>query len=406
MKLLTTAIELELEFKRLLKEYKQYYWSTAWAGIGSKAYNSLVLKKERILKICVGVHFYQTHPSFIKEFLNDERVRFVQQPSGTFHPKLYLFYNNDSDWELIIGSANFTNSAFTKNLEASILINHSEKSSSKILEKALLFVNRIWDKAKVADQDYFERYFVIWEKQQQKLKSLSGMYGAIERVPKPIHESEMVNRTWKAFMIKIRNEPNKGMLKRLQVIRLAKSIFSKEKEFHDLDIEERKFIAGIPNNLELEGAEHWGCFGSMKGAGVFKNKIHQGNIHITNALKHIPLSGQITKNDYSLYIENFQMAFKGTHLEKAINLATATRLLCMKRPDIFVCFDSENRSKMCKDFGIVQTRMSYNRYWDDIIERIYDSDWWNNTAPKNNIEREISEARAAFLDSMYYLEDK
>jgi hypothetical protein len=100
------------------------------------------------------------------------------------------------------------------------------------------------------------------------------------------------------------------------------------------------------------------------------------------------------------------MAFKGTHLEKAINLATATRLLCMKRPDIFVCFDSENRSKMCKDFGIVQTRMSYNRYWDDIIERIYDSDWWNNTAPKNNIEREISEARAAFLDSMYYLEDK
>ena len=76
----------------------------------------------------------------------------------------------------------------------------------------------------------------------------------------------------------------------------------------------------------------------------------------------------------------------------------------MKRPDIFLCLDSKNRSALCKDFGIIQSAMGYERYWDDIVERIYDCDWWRNPKPKNDTERRISEARAAFLDSLYYQE--
>ena len=74
----------------------------------------------------------------------------------------------------------------------------------------------------------------------------------------------------------------------------------------------------------------------------------------------------------------------------------------MKRPDTFICFDSKNESALCKDFGIIKSDMNYDRYWDDIIERIYDSDWWQNPNPKNDKEFKVSEARAAFLDSIYY----
>jgi hypothetical protein len=74
----------------------------------------------------------------------------------------------------------------------------------------------------------------------------------------------------------------------------------------------------------------------------------------------------------------------------------------MKRPDIFVCLDSKNSSALCRDFGIKQSEMDHERYWNDIIERIYDSDWWRNPNPLNEKEKKVSEARAAFLDSLYY----
>ena len=97
------------------------------------------------------------------------------------------------------------------------------------------------------------------------------------------------------------------------------------------------------------------------------------------------------------------MAFYGK--KKMIRIATASRLLAMKRPDVFVCFDNENKSKLCKDFGITQSNMTYERYWDEIIERIFDSEWWNSPKPDEN-EKNIGiwRGRAAFLDSLYYEE--
>lgn len=80
MKLITTGTELEKEFRRLTKQYDHFYWATAWASSGSKLFNDLLANKGKIQKIVVGIHFYQTHPDFIEAFLNDKKVRFIQQP--------------------------------------------------------------------------------------------------------------------------------------------------------------------------------------------------------------------------------------------------------------------------------------------------------------------------------------
>ncbi len=396
MKLITKAIELEKEFRRLIKNYDHFHWATAWASSGSKIFNDLLNNKDKIQKIVVGIHFYQTHPDFIDAFLNNRHIRFIQQPEGTFHPKLYLFIDKTNKWELILGSANFTTEAFSRNTEANLLITYRDSNSSDIYNDAIKLVDQTFCIGKTFNKTDLKHYRTTWKNHRQKLKSLSGLYGNKKRNPKPIHDVLVINRDWDEFLNEIKNETSHGFERRLKVIEIAKKLFNSVEHFNELTEDERKFIAGIPNKLEINGAEDWGYFGSMKGAGIFKYKIKQNDINISKALDQIPLSGQITKAHFENYIKYFTRTFSGNYI------ATATRLLCMKRPDTFLCFDSKNRSSLCKDFGIVQSEMNYERYWEDIVERIYDSDWWQNPNPKDAIEIKVNEARAAFLDSLYY----
>lgn len=354
--------------------------------------------KDKIQKIVVGIHFYQTHPDFIEAFLNNRKVRFIQQPEGTFHPKLYIFTDKLDKWELIIGSANFTTEAFSRNTEASLLITHKDSNSTETYKNAVNLVDQTFSDGKTFNNTDFEKYRKTWKNHRQKIKSLSGQYGSKKRKPKPVHEVPMMNRSWDDFMNEVRSETSHGLDRRLRVIEIAKNLFDRVDHFNELTEDERKFIAGIPNKLQIDGAEDWGYFGSMKGAGIFKNKIKENDRNISKALDQIPLSGHVTKKHYENYIKYFTQTFTGNYI------ATATRLLCMKRPDTFVCFDSKNRSALCKDFGIIQSEMDYDKYWDDIVERIYDSDWWQNPNPKNDTEESVNEARAAFLDSLYYEE--
>ena len=398
MKLLTKSKELQKEFGRLIRQYHKFYWATAWASSSSVFFNDLKKNKGKIKKIVVGIHFYQTHPEFIEEFVDNTKVHFIQQPEGTFHPKIYLFANSEKEWELIISSANFTNSAFLKNTEASILLSNEDENSDYNYKNAIELIETAWLDGKTFNSEDLKNYQITWKNQQPKIKSLSGLYGSRKRKSKPIYEVPVINRSWDEFINTIRNEDSHGFERRLKVIEIVKNLFSKKKSFNKLTTEERKFIAGIPNKLPVEKDVDWGFFGSMKGAGIFKNRIIENDTHISKALDEIPLSGQITKNHYQKFIDQYKKIFSGNYL------ATATRLLAMKRPDVFVCLDNKNKSSLCKDFGIIQSGLDYDRYWNDIIMRIYDSEWWNNPNPKDEKEQKVSEARAAFLDSLYYEE--
>jgi len=398
MKLLIKPKDLTKEFKRLINKYSSFKWATAWASAGNEVFDELVENKYKIEKITVGIHFYQTHPDFIKEFIEDSTVRFVEQPEGTFHPKVYLFSNDENDWELIVGSANFTSSAFSRNSEACILFSGKDLNCGEIYKTALEIINSSFEQGKVFSDTDWENYYKIWNIQQQKIQSLSGKYGTQKNRSKPLHQIEFSTRSWDEFIEKVCDEGSNEIKIRLRVIEIAKDLFVKKTHFKELTEDERKFIAGIPNRLSdyIEGAEHWPYFGSMKGAGYFKNKIKENNEFISLALDQIPSNGQITKIHYDNFVRYFKKALPGNYL------ATSTRLLAMKRPDVFICYDSKNNHAICRDFGIVKSDMNNERYWEEIILRIYDSNWWQNPEPKNEIESKIHDARSAFLDSIYY----
>ncbi len=136
----------------------------------------------------------------------------------------------------------------------------------------------------------------------------------------------------------------------------------------------------------------------MSASGIFAKRIKEKDPRISEALDNIPLKEQITRSDYQKFAKIYSAIFGENHI------GTATRLLTMKRPDVFYCLTSVNQRKFCGDFGVVRSHINLNTYWDVIIERIQDSDWWQNPQPKNKREDEIKNYRAAFLDSIYYEE--
>lgn len=394
MKLLINSTQLETEFKRLTKQYKSFYWATAWAGVGSKHFDDLLSNKDKIKKIVVGIHFYQTHPDFIQTFLGNKNVQFVNQPQGTFHPKLYLFHNTDIDWEIIVGSSNFTREAFNKNTEANTLVSSKDNNSEDFLQAAFKLIEESWKISKSFSDTNLLRYRTIWKNQRPKIKSLSGLYGSDEKDSKPIHEVPVINMTWKEFVARIRKEDSHGLDRRLKVIEISQELFSSVEHFDELEVSQRKFVAGATTNY----ADDWGFFGSMIGRGDYVHEIIVNNKDISIALDQIPLNGQITRKHYDNFVKYFIKVFSGNYI------GVASRLLAMKRPDVFYCLTSKNQKRFCKDFDVRKSEIDYKGYWEHVIERIYDSEWWLNPTASTKQEQQISNARAAFLDAIYYEE--
>ena len=86
------------------------------------------------MRAVIGAHFYQTHPDVLDVFQGKANVRIVLQPSGVFHPKLYLFRSDDRG-EPLIGSANLTSGALSTNSEAMLLIGGSASDSASVLDE-------------------------------------------------------------------------------------------------------------------------------------------------------------------------------------------------------------------------------------------------------------------------------
>lgn len=246
------------------------------------AFKKLIDNKGKIEKIVVGIHFYQTHPDFIESFLDEKAVRYIMQPEGTFHPKLFLFYNSNNDWEALIGRANFTHSAFNLNTEICSLISSKDKGSINVLSDIFNTMDLIWKESKRFNNDKLINYRKTWENYRSKINSLSGNYGGSsekrKRKSKAIHLVPVANMGWKEFMEKVNNEQYHNLDSRLKVLNIARSLFEKVDSFKELKDDERKFIAGTPNKLKVDSDVYYGYFGSMRGAGFYMKRIIENDI--------------------------------------------------------------------------------------------------------------------------------
>lgn len=324
-------------------------------------------------------------------------------PGGTYHPKVYVFRTGDSV-EAVVGSANFTSGGLGRNHEASVWMRGT--IADKALADLLAFTKASAALGEPVTRDLADRYRVVCK--------------IAARLPKPPHDplaqtpqtdlraltSPLTRMTWQQYIHALERPTHDDIHQSLNLLRIAQGWLSEVGSFADLTDAQRKAIAGtigMRQRAESPGLNHeWGWFGSMRGAGDFKKLVAQNNRRLARAVDAIPLRGEVTKDDYDRFCGHFRAAFKDA--DRVGNVPTASRLLAMKRPDVFFCVCKPNREQASARMGFKKTTLRLENYWDRIVEVIRASEW-HAAAKPDGFEGQIWESRAAMLDAILYRPD-
>jgi hypothetical protein len=163
---------------------------------------------------------------------------------------------------------------------------------------------------------------------------------------------------WRQYIAAIDRSAHHDIDKSLKLLRTAQGWLSAGASFQGLSTPQRKAIAGVigmqDRALDDELNQDWGWFGSMRGAGDFMNRVSENDRSLAKAVDSIPHKGEITKDHYDRFSGLFVDAFKDS--DHVGNVPTASRLLAMKRPDVFLCVSKPNRAAAADEMGSVRPR--------------------------------------------------
>ena len=147
-------------------------------------------------------------------------------------------------------------------------------------------------------------------------------------------------------------------------------------------------------------------FGSTKGAKTFHNLLQTHPQEFDHALAHIPLEGEVNRAQYQGFVKGFKAIFsQHTDNEKA-PLVAATRLLAMRRPDVFINITNNNLSVLCQGLNIAKfNNQDFDSYYSDMVLSLHSFHWLNQAAPKDEQELQLWNIRAILVDLFLYADE-
>lgn len=392
MELIRDPRKLQRKLVKCISDYRHFAFATAWASADTDLFDAIVQNIDRVRHGVIGIHFFQTHPDVLHAFIDSPKVRFMLQPTGTFHPKTAIFWEGPR-WELFVGSANFTKGGLSINSELTLRVEGARGDDRTPATDAADAIAAWFDAADTMTLDKARHYRAIWPARRAALARITGAYG--KRPKRPLLESKVMTFSWDEFARRVKERSGRRALaERLRLLAQARSAFAAAPSFEAIPTEARMTIAGMPGS----GRPGSGWFGNMGPSRKFWPALRDHLPHLSDALDHIPSGGDVTRREFDAYVGNYKRAFP----DGGDGIGTATRLLAMKRPDQFVCLDTANRRKLGEDLGIGVSNMSLDRYWDEVVERVRDTPWWLSPRPAGGAELEIWQGRVAMLDALFY----
>lgn len=145
-------------------------------------------------------------------------------------------------------------------------------------------------------------------------------------------------------------------------------------------------------------------FASTKSAKGFHQLLDDLPGAFDEALAAIPAEGDVTLEHYQSFMVGYLSAFAGS--EEKPTLAPATRLLAMRRPDVFTPITSSKLDALCQALGVAKlNNRDFERYWTDVVSTIKAMPWYTMAAPVDEFETQLTEIKA-LLPCLFYYADK
>lgn len=382
----------------LIEKHERISIAVAWGGITSVA-EVLLANSAKFDSILLGLDFSATDPDLIDRLVGIPNAFVTKNRPGCFHPKVFYF-ESGTKAEAIVGSANFTKGGLGQNFEAGV---HAKGDSSESffeqVRHQLKSYKRLHLPITRALADSYRR-------QANAAKNLRRPKNPVlpnERKSWSSFNSPLSTMSWREFASLARQDKYHDFKKRIGLVQKIQELFSKTPSFANLSVAEAKGIAGVLGRVEAEqvglvGLE-WGWFGSMGGAGTFAELVGLQDKKLAAALDIIPKHGDVTEPHFESYVAAFTDAFAGS--SRVARLAPATRLLAMKRPDIFVCVNGGNTPELAVALTFAPSTLKLENYWERVIEPIQQAPWYNAPRPLGR-DMGLWDARVAMLDAIYY----
>lgn len=366
-----------------------FAWATAQEG---KAAHWQALPLHKVRRAVIGTQFAQTEPWVLSELDKvPNRLRVMIDAHGVFHPKVLIGRRGDA-MKAIIGSANFTTSAFTSNTEVCVLLEGQASDNQFTLLKT--FVDKQFEDGKLLDPAWLIDYSKAWEAEKKRKIILPGAKLEITSVsslamswPDYVALIRAQNRTLKSgYKLRIEG-PSPSYFSELDQ---ADFIFATGKPFADLERQQRGMLLGLQ-------PDSCGLLGTMRAAGYAKQVVYQFPEQIGAALDHIPTRGPVSLTLVASVFDQM-MAIKG------VKIGVASRLLAVKRPDLFVSVNNGSNPQLAKLIGGKLIRKTAD--YIHLLNIVWSTDWHKAPAPTDAGEAMLWRRRAALLDAALYEEVK
>lgn len=349
---MTTTTRIIVDSKSLVAELASLSaWAEhidivfAWASSsGGSAAHWKALDLKKVRRAVIGVHFNQTEPAALRSLLALGVVRVFAGSDGVFHPKVVIGRKGER-CRVILGSSNFTAGGYGSNVEVNAVIEGD--ASDEPVAAVIKFADAQWKHRKtfVPDEKWLQKYDISWKDRPRPPKSprppeaVGPVMTEVDLEVSFDDYFELILSQENRLLadqdtIRVFDAPDSSYLQEAEACRAA---FAAQPAFAKMPVASRKLVAGW-------GAETSGYFGRMTGAGYFKQVVLEKPATIGAYLDRLPLSGTVSR----VLAEDVLKGLMGVN---GVALGAATRLLTVKRPDLFLTVNNANKERLRQVMG-------------------------------------------------------
>ena len=364
----------------------------AWGTQSCPLHASLLANAAKVKLIRVGIDFMGTDPDFIQDWIEaaPHVLRIVKLPSGVFHPKVYCFDKGD-ERRILIGSSNLTGPAFGKNAETNVLVAGSPGGLALTGVAALTT-----PVGRSPALGWLKRYRARWTRAQKakrkadaKVLALAGVDNAFDLA---VGFPDYVTKLSSASTDAGHGHEVEDWLRSIKSIRSVLNVTDPSA----MDREQWRILAGTPKSAEIEGeAVDLRFFGWVRGSQAQRLLRQNTRKTLAKALAAIPASGEVTRQQFDTFSKAFVAAGFTTSM-----LGTASRLLCVWRPDRFAPCNGGSRGAF-RD-ALQELPLSTLDDYFEAHRVLWKLPWATADRPKDSVGGAIWDARVALLDVLFY----